>query len=116
MTYIGQCPYVPVKPVCDALGFDSEAQRIRLHTRLPELREFMSKSMVKLPSGVQQEMFCIHIELTGGWLASLEARDSEHDYFEALKNILHLRQVFYDYHYQKMVEYYKPKNKEVCHG
>lgn len=62
--------YVPIKPVCDALGIDVDAQRNKLNSD-----EFFNSTTaiiaVVAADGKEREMFCIRLRDVYGWIATI---------------------------------------------
>ena len=58
--------WVPVRPICDALGLNVSGQLQRLR-RDPVLAEAAGVCVMHTPSGVQ-EMLCLPLDLLPGWL------------------------------------------------
>lgn len=91
--------FVPIKPLCEAMGIDSRAQRDKIQTD-----EILSSVGVLSTStgadGKQYEMFCLPLKYIYGWLFSInpknvapEAKDSVSRYrrecYEALYDHFH---------------------------
>lgn len=62
--------FVPIKPVCDAIGIDAKAQRAKLQED-----EFFASTGVIIASvaadGKEREMYCIRLRDVYGWLATI---------------------------------------------
>lgn len=70
-TLIDNVPYVAVKPICESLGIDWEAQRQKIN-RHPILKE--GACMIKAPSnGGIQEMLMLPIRMLNGWLFGIDS-------------------------------------------
>lgn len=87
--------YVPIKPICEAIGIDDKAQRDKIQTD-----EFFSSTGGIIPSvgadGKSREMFCLQLKDTYGWLATInpgkvapEARDTVRKYRRECYDILY---------------------------
>lgn len=64
--------YVPIKPICLAIGVDPEGQRQRI------LRHYILKSVAFTlkatgADGKSYEMFCIQLEYVYGWIFTIDA-------------------------------------------
>ncbi|NUO03566.1 MAG: ORF6C domain-containing protein [Saprospiraceae bacterium] len=70
--------YVPVKPICESLGIDWDAQRQRIR-RDPVLSKVVKGAViitapsVKGLGGGPQEMLCLPLEFLNGWLFGINA-------------------------------------------
>jgi hypothetical protein len=70
-TLIDNVPYVAIKPICESLGIDWEAQRQKIN-RHPILKE--GACMIKAPSnGGIQEMLMLPIRMLNGWLFGIDS-------------------------------------------
>lgn len=62
--------YVPIKPVCDALGIDAKTQRVKIQED-----EFFASTGVIITSVAadekERDMYCIRLRDVYGWLASI---------------------------------------------
>lgn len=58
---------VPIKPICEALGIDSEAQRQKIQSHYLLAPTALLCTMVGA-DGKQREMFCLPMEYIFGWL------------------------------------------------
>lgn len=75
--------YVPIRPICAALGVDWSSQRQRIN-RDPILSELLQGVVVATtpytgPGGGPKEMLCLPLEFLNGWLFGINAtrvRDS----------------------------------------
>lgn len=68
--------WVAVKPICDALTVDYEAQRKRIKSD-PILSRVSSNQTVHDASNRRQEMVCILEKYVYGWVFSLQSNSSE---------------------------------------
>ena len=62
--------YVPIKPVCEAIGIDAKAQR----TKLQEDEFFASVGVIITSTGADgkhYDMYCIRLRDVYGWLATI---------------------------------------------
>ena len=64
--------YIPVKPICDAIGVQFEAQYHRL-SRHYILASTMSTMDMVAADGKQREMVCLPLEYVYGWLFTIDA-------------------------------------------
>ncbi len=64
--------YVPLRPICDALGLAWAAQRIRLN-RDPILVEAQRSVIVTITEGYPRAMLCLPLDLLPGWLFGISA-------------------------------------------
>jgi hypothetical protein len=64
--------WIAVKPLCEALGVDYEAQRKAIH-RHPILSRAPSEQTVHDRSGRLQKMLCLPEKFVYGWLFSIES-------------------------------------------
>ena len=97
---------VPIKPICDALGIDSKAQRNKI-----ERDEILSSVKVITTStgadGKQYEMFCLPLKFIFGWLFTIDTSRVNEGAREAVVNYkLKCYNVLYDYfsEYSEFVE------------
>lgn len=62
--------FVPIKPVCDAIGIDAKAQRVKLQDD-----EFFASTGAIITSVAadekEREMYCIRLRDVYGWLATI---------------------------------------------
>lgn len=75
--------YVPVKPICQAIGIDPEAQRQRIN------RHYILRSTafsLKAVAGdeKEREMLCLPLEFIYGWLFTIDANQVAEDRREAV--------------------------------
>lgn len=87
--------YVPIKPVCDALGIDAKTQRVKIQED-----EFFASTGVIITSVAadekERDMYCIRLRDVYGWLASInpgkvapEAREAISRYRRECYDILY---------------------------
>lgn len=64
--------FIPIKPICEALGIDDSAQKQRIHRHY-----ILSTTEVTLTSvaadGKAREMTCLPLEYVYGWLFTIDA-------------------------------------------
>lgn len=88
--------YVPIKPVCDALGIDAKSQRAKLQED-----EFFASTGVIITSVAadekEREMFCIRLRDVYGWLATINPGKVAP---EAREAVTHYRRECYDVLYE----------------
>ncbi|MCM1140502.1 MAG: phage antirepressor N-terminal domain-containing protein [Muribaculum sp.] len=62
--------FVPINPICDALGIDAKTQRDKIQED-----EFLSSTGGIIPSvaadGKERDMFCLPLRYVYGWLATI---------------------------------------------
>ena len=92
---------VPIRPICDALGIDSKAQRNRI-----ERDEILNSVEVMMTStgadGKQYEMSCLPLKFVFGWLFTIDtSRVNE----EAREAVIRYKMKCYDVLYNYFVEY-----------
>ena len=67
--------WVPIRPVCDALGIDSKAQRDRI-----DRDKILNSVGVMITStgadGKQYEMYCIPFKFVFGWLFTIDTSNT----------------------------------------
>ena len=66
--------WIALKPICEALGVDYEAQRKRLK-RDPILAQLPSDQTVVAADGKPRMMVCLPEEFIYGWLFTIESKD-----------------------------------------
>lgn len=64
-------PYVALRPICDALTIDFQAQQRRIH-RNPVMAEGVAITATPSPGGPQQTL-CLPLDLLNGWLFGISA-------------------------------------------
>jgi len=115
-----ECPkvdgdiYVAVRPICDAIGINSQTQIEKLKIGL----NGTSVEGVMMPStgadGKTYEMFCIPLKYVFGWLMMIEVDKVKEDVRETLiayKEECH--QVLYEHFFLKSV-LYERKEREIA--
>ena len=64
--------FVPIKPICDAIGINADGQRIKLRDD-----EFFNSTTeiisVVAADGKEREMYCIRLRDVYGWLATINS-------------------------------------------
>lgn len=74
---------VPIKPICEALGIDEDAQRRKLQED-----EFLNSttvlSTVVAADGKQREMVCLPLEFVFGWLFTINPKNVKEEAREAV--------------------------------
>ena len=87
--------FVPIKPICDAIGINADGQRIKLRDD-----EFFNSTTeiisVVAADGKEREMYCIHLRDVYGWLATInpgkvatEAREAVSRYRRECYDVLY---------------------------
>lgn len=88
--------FVPIKPICDAIGIDAKAQRAKLQED-----EFFSSTGAIITSvaadGKEREMFCLPLRYVYGWLATINPGKVADSAREA---VIHYRRECYDVLYE----------------
>lgn len=64
--------YVPIKPICEAIGVDPEGQRQRIE-RHYILRSVAFTLKATGADGKKYEMLCLPLEYVYGWLFTIDA-------------------------------------------
>lgn len=68
----GNEPFVAMKPICENMGLDWDAQRQRIK-RHPVLSSTTVMITAVAEDGKQREMLCLPIKLLNGWLFGIDA-------------------------------------------
>lgn len=66
--------FVPIKPICDALGIDAKAQRAKIH----EDEILSSVGVLSTSTGAdekQYDMFCLPLKYVYGWLFTINPKN-----------------------------------------
>lgn len=91
--------YLPVTPICNAIGIDAKAQRDKIQND-----EFLAPVGVLSPSagadGKKYEMFCIPIRYVFGWLFSINPKNVNE---ESRASVIAYRRECYDVLWQHFV-------------
>lgn len=98
--------YVPIKPICEALGVDPKAQRDKIQAH-PILNSVGGLSTSTGTDGKRYEMFCLPLEFVYGWLFTIhpdnvraESREKliayQRECYHALYEHFHKRYINYD--------------------
>ncbi|MDR1624144.1 MAG: phage antirepressor N-terminal domain-containing protein [Tannerellaceae bacterium] len=104
--------WVPVKPICDALGVDFSAQRQRIE------RDKLLSSTVGMITTVaadekEREMFCISFKFVFGWLFTIDTDRVKEEAQEAVvKYQLQCYNALYDY-FTSRSEFVEQKQIEI---
>ncbi|OKY84259.1 MAG: hypothetical protein BHV69_09525 [Bacteroidales bacterium 52_46] len=84
--------YLPIKPICEAIGIDAKAQRDKIQED-----EFFKPVGVIIPSpgadGKNYDMFCLPVKFIYGWLATINPGKVAP---EAKKNVIEYRRECYE--------------------
>lgn len=86
--------FVPIKPICTAIGIDVDAQRIKIQSD-----EFFNSTAVFIAAvaadGKERDMFCLPLRYVYGWLATInpgkvapEAREAVTSYRRECYDVL----------------------------
>jgi hypothetical protein len=104
--------WVPVKPVCDALGVDSEAQRQRIE-RDKILNSIAFIIKVVAADGKEREMLCIPFKFVFGWLFTIDVgRINQEAQETVIRYQLQCYNVLYDY-FTSRAEFVEQKQIEI---
>lgn len=96
--------FVPIKPICEAIGIDYDAQIERIKTD-DVLSELTSLRGVVAADGKRREMICLPLEHLHGWLFSIETNRVNEAARPALKIYkLECHQVLHNYFFGKPSE------------
>lgn len=68
---LGHVTYIPITPVCEFLGVNSDAQRRRIQ-RDPVLSQ-EARTVLLQTEGGTQELFCLPLDMLNGWLFGINA-------------------------------------------
>ena len=105
---------VPIKPICEALGIDEDAQRRRLKED-PILSSTTVLSTAVAADGKNREMVTIPFRYVFGWLFRIDSRNVKEEAREAvLKYQVQCYDALYNHftRYAEYVEYQKEKIEE----
>ena len=105
---------VPIKPICEALGIDEDAQRRRLKED-PILSSTTVLSTAVAADGKNREMVTIPFRYVFGWLFRIDSRNVKEEAREAvIKYQLQCYDALYNHftRYAEYVEYQKEKIEE----
>lgn len=93
--------FVPIRPICDALGVDFEGQRQRIsRDEILNSTAFMTKAVGA--DGKDREMVCLPMKFVFGWLFTIDtSRVNE----EARESVITYKLKCYDVLYNYFVEY-----------
>lgn len=84
--------YVPIKPICDAIGIDARAQREKIQSD-----EILSSTGVLSTSvggdGKEREMFCLSLKYVYGWLFTINPKNVAES---ARESVVRYRRECYD--------------------
>jgi hypothetical protein len=103
---------VPIKPICEALGIDEDAQRRKLKDD-----ELLSSTTVLSTAvgadGKDREMVCIPLKYVFGWLFTINPKNVKEEAREAVtKYRAKCYDVLYDY-FSEQSEYLEAKNNLI---
>ena len=104
--------FIPIKPICDLLGIDSEGQRQRIERdKILSSVAFMTKATGA--DEKQYEMFCIEYKYIFGWLFTIDASRVK---TEAQEAVIKYQRECYDAlfeYYSSRAEFLEEKQKIV---
>lgn len=88
--------FVPIKPICEAIGIDVESQRDKI-----QADEILSSTAVLSPAvasdGKEREMFCLPLKYVYGWLFTINPKNVAP---EAREAVTRYRRECYDVLYE----------------
>lgn len=103
---------VPIKPICEALGIDAEAQRQKIESHYL-LGPTALLSKVVAADGKEREMFCIPMGYVFGWLLTINPGNVNEASREGLiKYQIECYQVLLN-HFISRTEFVEKKLKEI---
>jgi hypothetical protein len=104
--------YIPVRPVCEALGIDFEGQRQRLERdEILKTTTFIIKAVAA--DGKEREMFCLPFKFVFGWLFTIETSKVNEDARPAvIKYQLECYNALFDY-FVSRAEFVEQKQKAI---
>lgn len=76
--------FVPIKPICEVLGIESEAQRQKILNH-PLLSPTALLNKVVAADGKEREMFCLPLEFVFGWLFTINSSNVAPEAKEAVE-------------------------------
>ena len=88
--------YVPVKPICEAIGIDAKAQRDKINEH-PILNSVGVLSTSTGSDGKQYEMFCLPLKYVYGWLFTINPDNVAET---SRKNVIKYHRECYDVLYE----------------
>jgi hypothetical protein len=103
---------IPIKPICEALGIDEDAQRRKLYDD-----DFLGStavlSTVVAADGKQREMVCLPYEFIFGWLFTINPKNVKPEAQEAVARyrIECYRVLFH--HFTQMADFITQKNGKI---
>jgi hypothetical protein len=97
--------FVPIRPICDALGIDEESQRKRINRD-----EILSSTAVIMTAvaedGKEREMVCLPVKFVHGWLFSIDVSRVNEDAKEnVLKYKMECYNVLYEHFFGKLEQH-----------
>jgi hypothetical protein len=103
---------VPIKPICEALGIDEDAQRRKLKDD-DFLNSVTVLSTATGADGKQYEMVCLPFEFIFGWLFTINPKNVKEESREAVAKyrIECYRALFY--HFASQSEFLEEKQKRI---
>lgn len=103
---------VAIKPICQALGIDEEAQRQKLNSD-PILSSTTLLSKVVAADGKEREMVTIPLKYVFGWLFRIDSRNVKEEAKEAvLKYQIECYDALFEY-FNGYAEYVEKKQREI---
>jgi len=104
--------FVPIKPICEALGIDSEAQRQRIeNNKILGSTACVIKAVAA--DGKEREMYCIPFRFIFGWMFTIDTSRVKEEAQEAVIGYqLECYNVMYDY-FTSRAEFVEQKQIEI---
>ena len=104
---------VPIKPICEALGIDDDAQRRKIQDD-----DFLSSVAVLSTAtgadGKQYEMFCLPLEFIFGWLFTINPKNVKEEAQEAVRQYrIECYRVLYNHFFGNMKKQIEQNDKEA---
>ena len=104
---------VPIKPICEALGIDDDAQRRKIQDD-----DFLSSVAVLSTAtgadGKQYEMFCLPLEFIFGWLFTINPKNVKEEAQEAVRQYrIECYRVLYNHFFGNLKKQIEQNDKEI---
>ncbi|MFD2163659.1 phage antirepressor N-terminal domain-containing protein [Paradesertivirga mongoliensis] len=92
---------IPIKPICQALGIDEEAQRQKIQDD-DDLGSTALLSKAVAADGKERDMYCLPLKFIFGWLFTINPKNVREEAREAVKKY---RKECYEVLYKHFTEY-----------
>ena len=104
---------VPIKPICEALGIDDDAQRRKIQE--DEFRSTVAVlSTATGADGKQYEMFCLPLEFIFGWLFTINPKNVKEEAQEAVRQYrIECYRVLYNHFFGNLKKQIEQNDKEI---